>query len=71
MGVEAKSLLVSFTLTPLLASRYLTIEEALKAGGGPLDRWTASVAGGMAGLTGWRAATGHCCTACSLATGAG
>jgi HAE1 family hydrophobic/amphiphilic exporter-1 len=33
------SLLVSFTLTPLLASRYLTIEQALKAGGGPLNRF--------------------------------
>lgn len=33
------SLVVSFTLTPLLASRYLSIEEAIKAGGGPLDRF--------------------------------
>src|SRR5438132_4803902 len=33
------SLLVSFTLTPLLASRYLTIEQTLKSGGGPLDRF--------------------------------
>ncbi|MGI9147076.1 MAG: efflux RND transporter permease subunit [Chloroflexota bacterium] len=33
------SLLVSFTLTPLLASRYLTIDETLKAGGGPLNRF--------------------------------
>src|SRR6266702_4675666 len=33
------SLLVSFTVTPLLASRYLSIEKELKAGGGPLDRF--------------------------------
>ncbi len=36
------SLLVSFTLTPLLASRYLTLEEAAKSGRGPLHafgRW--------------------------------
>jgi hydrophobic/amphiphilic exporter-1 (mainly G- bacteria), HAE1 family len=33
------SLLVSFTLTPLLASRYLTIEETLEADGGPLQRF--------------------------------
>jgi len=33
------SLVVSFTLTPLLASRYLSIEEALKAGNGPLERF--------------------------------
>src|SRR5260370_4248603 len=34
------SLLVSFTLTPLLASRYLTIEQTLQSGGGPLDRFS-------------------------------
>ena len=33
------SLLVSFTLTPLLGSRYLRIEHALKQGRGPLDRF--------------------------------
>ena len=36
------SLLVSFTLTPLLASRFLSLEDALKRGGGPVlafGRW--------------------------------
>jgi hydrophobic/amphiphilic exporter-1 (mainly G- bacteria), HAE1 family len=33
------SLVVSFTLTPLLASRYLSVEETLKAGNGPLERF--------------------------------
>ena len=33
------SLAVSFTLTPLLASRYLTAEHALKRGSGPLVRF--------------------------------
>jgi hydrophobic/amphiphilic exporter-1 (mainly G- bacteria), HAE1 family len=33
------SLVVSFTLTPLLASRYLTLADALKSGSGPLNRF--------------------------------
>src|SRR6266436_1926536 len=36
------SLAVSFTLTPLLASRYLTVQETLKRGRGPISafgRW--------------------------------
>ena len=46
------SLLVSFTLTPLLASRYLSIAETLKSGGGPLNRFGRGWDRGFARLAG-------------------
>ncbi|MHB8620311.1 MAG: efflux RND transporter permease subunit, partial [Chloroflexota bacterium] len=41
------SLLVSFTLTPLLASRFLRLEHALKQGNGPMERFGRAWDGGF------------------------